>query len=81
MECAGIRSGVQLQIKGYNLVSDFYQLELDDLDVVLGGTWLGPMVLDFSALTMSLQGSVVPNSQVTSSKRSLNQFICQGKFM
>lgn len=81
MDCVGICSGVQLQIKDYKLVTNFYLLELDNLDVVLGVTWLrtlGSVVLDFSALTMSftengqfftLQGSVVPNSRVSSSKR------------
>lgn len=93
MDCASICTGVQLYIKDYKLVTDFYLLELDNLDVVLGVTWLQtltPIVCDFSALTMSftengqsftLHGSVVRNSKVTSSKRISQSIQKSGKGM
>lgn len=93
MDCASICIGGQLYVTFYKLVTDFYLLELDNLDAVLGVTWLqtlSPMVWDFSALTMSftengqsfiLHGSVVRNSQMTSSKRISQSIQKSGKGM
>lgn len=93
MDCAGIYTKVQLLIKDYKLVTDYYLHGLDNLDAVLGVTLLhtlGPIVWDFSALTMSstengqsftLQGSAVPDSQVTFSKHISQSIYKSGKDM
>lgn len=56
IECVGVCLALQLQFNDYELCVDFYLLELDNVDVVLGISWLQtlePILWDFAALCMS----------------------------
>lgn len=56
MRCGGTCSGVKLDLPSYSTSTNFYLLELEELDVVLGVEWLktlGPNLWIFSSLTMS----------------------------
>lgn len=54
--CPGVYRAVQFTIDGEPFTTDFFALPLAGYDVVLGTDWLaalGPILWDFSTLTMS----------------------------
>lgn len=56
MRCDGRYLDVKLELPTYTITTSFYMLELEKLDMVLGIEWLrtvGPILWDFSSLTMS----------------------------
>ena len=54
--CPGVYRAAPFSIEGTHFSTDFFALPLAGYDVVLGTQWLatlGPILWDFSALTMS----------------------------
>jgi hypothetical protein len=55
MKCGGHCENVRLQIGDYHLKSHMFAIDMGGCDIVLGADWLrtlGPILMDFKALTM-----------------------------
>lgn len=55
LECAGACRRIPFSIQGHTFTNDFYLLDLEGCDVILGTKWLRrlkPIILDFSAWWM-----------------------------
>jgi hypothetical protein len=55
MKCGGRCENVHLQISDYHLKSHMFAINMGGFDIVLGTNWLrtlGPILMDFKALTM-----------------------------
>jgi hypothetical protein len=55
MKCGGSCENVHLQIGDYHLKSHMFAIDMGGCDIVLGANWLrtlGPILMDFKALTM-----------------------------
>jgi hypothetical protein len=55
MKCGGCCENVCLQIGDYHLKSHMFSIDMGGCDIVLGADWLrtlGPILMDFKALTM-----------------------------
>jgi hypothetical protein len=55
MKCGGCCENVCLQISDYHLKSHMFSINMGGCDIVLGADWLrtlGPILMDFKALTM-----------------------------
>lgn len=73
LKCLGKCLKITFQLAGYSINSDFFALQLEDFDVLLGVQWLktlGPIVWNYDSLTMSftkdlksitLQGQLIQN--------------------
>jgi hypothetical protein len=84
MKCGGHCESVCLQIGDYHLKSHMFSTDMGGCDIVLGVDWLrtlGPILMDFKALTMQfdqeghqykLQGITVGSPKVISSHRMEN---------
>ena len=62
--------GVQLEMQGNDIVSDFYLLPLEGFDAVLGAQWLitlGPIQWDFSRMNMKfrMEGKIIELQDLT----------------
>ncbi|KAJ0035166.1 hypothetical protein Pint_25320 [Pistacia integerrima] len=56
LSCLEVCSGVALELDGHSFSIDLFVLPICGVDVVLGAQWLatlGPVVMDYKALTMS----------------------------
>jgi hypothetical protein len=81
MKCGGRYKNVHLQIGDYHLKSHMFVIDMGGCDIVLGADWLrtlGPILMDFKALTMQFeqegdqykfQGITVGSPEVISSHR------------
>jgi hypothetical protein len=81
MKCGGCCENVCLQIGDYQLKSHMFSIDMGGCDIVLGVDWirtLGPILMDFKALTMQFdqeghqykfQGITVGSPEVISSHR------------
>jgi hypothetical protein len=81
MKCGGCCENVCLQIGDYHLKSHMFAIDMGGCDIVLGPDWLrtlGPILMDFKALTMQFdqeghqykfQGITVGSPEVISSHR------------
>jgi hypothetical protein len=81
MKCGGHCENVHLQIGDYHLKSHMFSIDMGGCDIVLGVEWLrtlGPILMDFKALTMQFdqeghqykfQGIIVGSPEVISSHR------------
>jgi hypothetical protein len=81
MKCGGHCENVHLQIGDYHLKSHMFVIDMGGCDIVLGGDWLrtlGPILMDFKALTMQFdqeghqykfQGITAGSPEVISSHR------------
>jgi hypothetical protein len=81
MKCGGHCENVRLQIGDYHLKSQMFAIDMGGCDIVLGVDWLrtlGPILMDFKALTMQFyqeghqykfQGITVGSPEVISSHR------------
>jgi hypothetical protein len=81
MKCGGHCENVHLQIGDYHLKSHMFAIDMGGCDIVLGADWLrtlGPILMDFKALTMQFdqeghqykfQGITVGSPEVISSHR------------
>jgi hypothetical protein len=81
MKCGGNCENVHLQIGDYHLKSHMFAIDMDGCDIVLGADWLrtlGPILMDFKALTMKFdqedhqykfQGIIIGSPKVISSHR------------
>jgi hypothetical protein len=81
MKCGGHCENVHLQIGDYHLKSHIFAIDMGGCDIVLGVDWLrtlGPILMDFKALTMQFdqeghqykfQGIIVGSPEVISSHR------------
>jgi hypothetical protein len=81
MKCGGRCENVCLQIGDYHLKSHMFAIDMGGCDIVLGANWLrtlGPILMDFKALTMQFdqegnqykfQGITVGSLEVISSHR------------
>jgi hypothetical protein len=81
MKYVGCCENVSLQISDYHLKSHMFSIDMGGCDIVLGVDWLrnlGPILMDFKALTMQFdqkvhqykfQGITVGSSEVISSHR------------
>jgi hypothetical protein len=81
MKCGGCCENVHLQIGDYHLNSHMFAIDMDGCDILLGAYWLrtlGPILMDFKALTMQFdqeghqykfQGIIVVSPEVISSHR------------
>jgi hypothetical protein len=61
MKCAGHCENVCLQIGDYHLKSHMFAIDMGSCDIVLGVDWLrtlGPILMDFQALTMKFDQEV-----------------------
>jgi hypothetical protein len=79
MKCGGFCENVHLQIGDYHLESHMFSIYMGGCDIVLGVDWLrilGPILMDFKALTMQFdqeghqykfQGIIVGSPEVISS--------------
>jgi hypothetical protein len=84
MKCGGHCENVCLQIGDYHLKSHMFSIDMGGCDIVLGADWLrtlGPILMDFKALTMQFdqeghqykfQGIIVGSPEVISSHRMEN---------
>jgi hypothetical protein len=58
MKCGGCCENVHLQIGQYHLKSHIFSIDMDSCDIMLDVEWLctlGPILMDFKALTMKFQ--------------------------
>jgi hypothetical protein len=81
MKCGGRCENVRLQIGDYHLKSHMFSIDMGGCDIVLGVDWLrtlGPILMDFKALTMQFdqeghqykfQGITTGSPEVISSHR------------
>jgi hypothetical protein len=81
MKCGGCCENVCLQIGDYHLKSHMFSIDMGGCDIMLGADWiriLGPILMDFKALTMqfdqeghqyNLQGITSGSPEVISSHR------------
>jgi hypothetical protein len=81
MKCGGHFENMCLQIGDYHLKSHMFSIDMGGCDIVLGFNWLrtlGPILMDFKALTMQFdqeghqhkfQGITVGSPEVISSHR------------
>jgi hypothetical protein len=81
MKCGGRCENVCLQISDYHQKSHMFAIDMGGCDIVLGVDWLrtlGPILMDFKALTMQFdqeghqykfQGIIVGSPEVISSHR------------
>jgi hypothetical protein len=81
MKCGGRCENVCLQIVDYHLKSHMFSIDMGGCDIVLGANWLrtlGPILMDFKALTMQFkqeghqykfQGIIVGSPEIISSHR------------
>jgi hypothetical protein len=81
MKCGGQCENVCLQIGDYHLKSHMFAIDMGGCDIVLGADWLrtlGPILMDFKALTMQFdqeghqykfQGITTGSPEVISSHR------------
>jgi hypothetical protein len=81
IKCGGCCENVHLQIGDYHLKFDMFAIDMGGCDIVLGADWLrtlGPILMDFRALTMQFnqeghqykfQGITVGSPEVISSHR------------
>jgi hypothetical protein len=81
MKCGGCCENVRLQIGDYHLKSHMFAIDMGGCDIVLGTDWLrtlGPILMDFKALTMQFdqeghqykfQGITADSLEVISSHR------------
>jgi hypothetical protein len=81
MKCEGSCENVHLQIGDYHLKSHIFSIDMGGCDIVLGADWLrtlGPILMDFKALTMQFdqeghqykfQGIIVGSPEVIISHR------------
>jgi hypothetical protein len=81
MKCGGRYENVRLQIGDYHLKSHMFSINMGGCDIVLGADWLrtlGPILMDFKALTMQFnqeghqykfQGITASSPEVISSHR------------
>jgi hypothetical protein len=81
MKCGGHCENVHLQIGDYHLKSHMFAIDMGGCDIVLGADWLrtlGPILMDFKALTMQFdqeghqykfQGITAGSPEVISSHR------------
>jgi hypothetical protein len=81
MKCGGRYENVRLQIGDYHLKSHMFAIDMGGCDIVLGADWLrtlGPILMDFKALTMQFdqeghqykfQGITAGSPEVISSHR------------
>jgi hypothetical protein len=81
MKCGGRYENVCLQIGDYHLKSHMFAIDMGGCDIVLGVDWLrtlGPILMDFKALTMQFdqeghqykfQGIIAGSPEVISSHR------------
>lgn len=56
LNCLGKCLKIPLELPGYTINSDFFALQLEDFNVLLGVQWLktlGPIVWNYDSLTMS----------------------------
>jgi hypothetical protein len=84
MRCGGRCENVHLQIGDYHLKSHMFAIYMGGCDIVLGVDWLrtlGPILMDFKALTMQFdqeghqykfQGIIVGSPEVISSHHMEN---------
>jgi hypothetical protein len=84
MKCGGCCENVSLQISDYHLKSHMFSIDMGGCDIVLGADCLitlGPILMDFKALTMQFnqeghqykfQGITVGSPEVISSHRMEN---------
>ena len=86
MSCGGRCSAIKIEFPGYATTSEFFILQLEEIDIVLGIQWLktlGPILWDFESLTMSfkdkdktveLRGQITPPDQLCDKKRISQSF-------
>jgi hypothetical protein len=91
MKCGGRCENVCLQIADYHLKSHMFAIDMGGCDIVLGADWLitlGPILMDFKALTMQFdqeghqykfQGITTGSPKVISSHR-MEKLLKKGHF-
>lgn len=93
MECLGICPDLRVQLTGSEICSDFFLIELNNVDVVMGITWLqtlGPITWNFQTPTMSfamgekkytLQGLSTSELHLSSPKQLSRLLLHEGQGM
>jgi hypothetical protein len=91
IKCGGRCENVRLQISDYHLKSHMFSIDMGGCDTILGADWLrtlGPILMDFKALTMKLdqeghqykfQDIIVGSLEVISSHR-MEKMLKKGHF-
>jgi hypothetical protein len=86
MKCGGCCENVHLQIDNYHLKSHMFAIDMGGCDIVLGEDWLrtlGPILMDFKALTMQFdqEGHQYKFQGITASSPEVISSHCMEKLL